>query len=181
MPRIPPSHSIGLRYGQLTVQSVGGRTKNRHVMVLAKCDCGSLKEYFLYKLKEGTSKSCGCWHDSHNPTSIETLLDSAAPIPDTGCWLWAGKTSPGGYGKIVVKGRNIRAHRLAYELVHGPIKDGLWVLHRCDTPACIWPGHLWLGSVKDNNRDMARKGRHSFQLGTSGLQAWARKILGLVE
>ena len=77
-----------------------------------------------------------------------------------GCWLWRGALSRKGYGSFradAIGGR--QSHRVAWELTHGPIPDGLFVLHRCDTPRCVNPAHLWLGTAADNSRDMALKGR----------------------
>jgi hypothetical protein len=83
--------------------------------------------------------------------------------PNSGCWLWVGSVnfdSRGDrYGRRVHEGRFWRAHRLSFVLHRGPIPDGLWVLHRCDTPLCVNPQHLFLGTVTDNNADMTQKGR----------------------
>lgn len=76
-----------------------------------------------------------------------------------GCIEWQGKTYDSGYGKITVKGKTCRAHRVAYEAFIGPIPAGLCVLHTCDNPPCINPAHLWTGTNTDNLKDMARKGR----------------------
>lgn len=58
------------------------------------------------------------------------------------CWLWTGSQHPLGYGRIGV-GRTIRlAHRVSYELLVGPIPDGLELDHLCRTPACVRPDHL---------------------------------------
>jgi hypothetical protein len=82
------------------------------------------------------------------------------PVPEAGCWLWLGSTGRGGYGRIRVGGnRTARTHRLAWELNRGPIPDGLHVLHKCDTPCCINPDHLFLGTPLDNAHDRDRKGR----------------------
>lgn len=74
------------------------------------------------------------------------------------CWLWIG----GGdiYGRYTPSGRlSMGAHRWAWELTSGPIPSGLRVLHRCDTPKCVRPDHLFLGTSSDNTRDMHAKGR----------------------
>jgi hypothetical protein len=82
-----------------------------------------------------------------------------------GCWLWTGAVESWGYGYMNNRRserppRRVRVHRLSWELANGPIPEGLWVLHTCDTPACVRPDHLFLGTVTDNNRDAARKGRY---------------------
>lgn len=78
------------------------------------------------------------------------------------CWLWMGSPDKFGYGKLVVrKGIEKGAHRISWELAHGPIPDGLLVLHKCDVPNCVNPDHLFLGTYKDNKADCISKGRHS--------------------
>lgn len=80
------------------------------------------------------------------------------------CWLWTGAIRDKGYGAFGVSRATIEsAHRVSWILTHGPIPNGLWVLHNCpdgDNPACVNPEHLWLGTAMDNNQDMSRKGKH---------------------
>ena len=84
----------------------------------------------------------------------------------SGCWLWAAGTSSKGYGSVRARGKTRSAHREAYEDVHGPIPygngyHGTCVRHRCDTPACVNPAHLEIGTVADNNRDTSERGRQA--------------------
>ena len=76
------------------------------------------------------------------------------------CWEWRGSRDRSGYGMIWLDTRMHRSHRISWELSKGPIPKGLWVLHRCDNPPCVRPGHLFLGNVIDNVRDMMAKGRY---------------------
>jgi hypothetical protein len=77
------------------------------------------------------------------------------------CWLWKSDTlDKGGYGHYhLYGGRNVPAHRYAYEITFGPIPDGLCACHVCDHPSCCNPAHLFLGDNKENTRDRQSKGR----------------------
>lgn len=76
------------------------------------------------------------------------------------CWVWTGRRQTNGYGVISVKGKPVPAHRLSYTLYRGPIPEGMFVCHHCDTPLCVNPAHLFIGTHLDNVQDMMRKGRH---------------------
>lgn len=78
----------------------------------------------------------------------------------SGCWLWQAAKDERGYGRFGVGSHGARlAHRVSWELVNGPLPHGMWVLHRCDTPSCVNPNHMFLGTHEDNMEDMAAKGR----------------------
>jgi HNH endonuclease len=82
------------------------------------------------------------------------------PEPFSGCHLWSGDIAGRGYGAIRVAGKMRLAHRLSWTFANGEIPLGMCVLHRCDTPGCVNPAHLFLGTPADNTRDSVAKGRH---------------------
>lgn len=89
----------------------------------------------------------------------------------SGCWLWTGAHNEEGYGTFALDGYKVlRAHRVSWILHRGPIPNGLCVCHHCDTPACVNPGHLFLGTKRDNARDRDAKGRAMQQ--RPGYQPW---------
>lgn len=92
-------------------------------------------------------------------------------IRPSGCWEWIGAVNGAGYGHLQHRGKKLLAHRLAYEWHYGPIPKGQVVCHRCDNPICANPEHLFLGTQKDNVRDMVRKGRLSNRSGHNNGQA----------
>ena len=75
------------------------------------------------------------------------------------CWIWTGSSTKDGYGVLTIGRKQHRAHRVAYQEFVGDIPAGNVVCHRCDTPLCIRPEHLFIGSPKDNTQDMLAKGR----------------------
>jgi len=91
--------------------------------------------------------------------TLESLFERCIPEPNSGCWIWLGACNHKGYGHLKHRGLQVKAHRLAYEFVHGPIAAGLLACHHCDVPSCINPAHVFVGTSKENTADAKRKGR----------------------
>lgn len=96
-----------------------------------------------------------------------------APHMKTRCWVWEASTDKCGYGWIGLgPGRKMgKSNRVAWELQHGKrIPDGLYALHKCDNPSCVRPGHIYLGTQKQNAADRKRRGH---ELHPKGKDHWA--------
>ena len=79
--------------------------------------------------------------------------------PKEHCWPWTGKAKVRDYAQIEIDYKNYLAHRIAYELTHGPLPPGIRILHKCDNPPCCNPSHLFPGTQHDNAIDARDKGR----------------------
>lgn len=98
----------------------------------------------------------------------EPAQDDLLPLIEvdlnSGCWLWTGAQNPLGYGRYTAylggkRYQHRMAHRVFYEVFVGRISGGLQVCHRCDTPPCCNPAHLFLGTAQENAQDREAKGR----------------------
>lgn len=78
----------------------------------------------------------------------------------TRCWIWTGAKQPEGYGRTWVNGKKISTHRAVYELLVGPIPEGLDLDHLCRNRACCNPKHLEPVTRSENLR-RGNAGRHT--------------------
>jgi hypothetical protein len=88
-------------------------------------------------------------------------------IKRDGCWGWRNPAGSSGYGYLGPNGYVVNAHRLSWIIHNGPIPENLWVLHKCNNPICSNPDHLYLGTPKDNTRDMILAGRSNRNMQSS--------------
>lgn len=157
----------GQKFGRLTVIDREGSDKHKNATWNCVCDCGNEKIVTSISLKSGNTKSCGCIFKEQiiarnkcMQKSIEERLEINID-KSSGRWIWKGCKDKDGYGIISYKGRMDRAHRVIYKLYIGEIPEGICVCHKNDTPWDVTPSNLWLGTLADNNRDRANKGRSS--------------------
>ncbi len=95
-----------------------------------------------------------------------------------GCWEWSKGGNEFGYGHFYLSGRTTYAHRVAWALAHSD-PGGLAVLHRCDNPRCVNPGHLFLGTLLDNNADKQAKGRQARGSDQGSAKLTANQVLAI--
>lgn len=102
---------------------------------------------------------------SHRRTLLQLVEHFWARVDMSGeCWIWTGELNNQGYGFYMIyegdKREKILAHRfsalMAGMSVRSP-EDA--VMHACDTPACVRPSHLSVGTQQDNLRDAMAKER----------------------
>lgn len=91
---------------------------------------------------------------------------------DEACWPWTGARHVRGYGSFGFGGRLHYANRISFRLYNGPIPDGMYSCHKCDSPCCVNPRHLWAGTHLQNMQDRERKGRGNQPTGDRN---WTRK------
>lgn len=88
------------------------------------------------------------------PESFQQKIEiRTCPIPgvESDCWVWLTSLNQGGYGRVDYSGKRGRmAHKVVYELLVGPIPEGLNIDHLCRVTACVYPGHLEPVTQKEN-------------------------------
>lgn len=77
---------------------------------------------------------------------------SKVSISESGCWEWTARRDSDGYGAIRAfrRGLYFKAHRLAYQMVVGPIPAGLVIDHLCRNRGCVNPAHMEVVTIREN-------------------------------
>lgn len=133
-----------------------------------KCyECRS--KYKCERAKKAREKACPICSKMHNNNTKECsrkckILFRHEKRND--CWIWNKKKNNKGYGTFQErengKKKDLLCHRESYRIFIGEIPQEMFVLHKCDNPACCNPDHLFLGNQSENMQDMIRKGRQNY-------------------
>lgn len=81
------------------------------------------------------------------------IAQRCEPVTESGCWIWLGGETSSGHGKAKIAGVTTRkAHRISWLAKHGSLPKQL-MCHKCNTPLCVNPDHLYIGTHKSNAQD----------------------------
>jgi len=145
---------IGRSFGLLKVVERAPNDQYDNVYWRCRCECGDERMVRAEQLRSGRFFTCGkaaCrfWEKVYRPEGVDC------------CHEWTGAVRDDGYGVMKLPGAKkiVRVHVFAWELEHGPVPNGMFVLHRCDNRRCV--RHLFLGDHASNMADMVSKGRQS--------------------
>jgi len=135
---------------------------NLPVVALGLCN-----KHWRRNKKFGSPAAVSCHSGSFRGLSAEERFAKSVVKTD-GCWLWKASKDKNGYGifKGALAGVTFtKAHRFSYALHTGDLLVNMQALHTCDNPSCVNPDHLFSGTIADNMRDKAQKGRSRAPVG----------------
>jgi len=140
-----------------------GSSKQQRLCDVEGCDRKTLVKTFCGKhyqrfMKYGDPNFSGKIHIGNCP--LKDRLFMKRKITKDGCWNWTGNKRSYGRGYFIRKGMRLSVPRVSAMIFLGfDMKSELCVCHHCDNPSCFRPDHLFIGTQKDNARDMLEKGR----------------------
>lgn len=124
-------------------------------------DCGetrALRYAATWAIRRGlNSGTCDlCAKKKRRRPHIQRVIEKIGPTDTNGCWPWMGNRTNRGYGGARNEhGRGTTAYREVYEILIGPIPEGLELDHLCRNPACVNPEHLEPVTGAENKRRAA--------------------------
>lgn len=117
----------------------------------------------MTKPRTPVCRRCGTVFEPHGKfekhCSLECAVYSRLRQAQSGCLEWFGATHKFGYGEFRFRGQFHRAHTAVWIVHNGPVPQGKTVNHHCDNPRCAEISHLYLGTHRENMRDVAVRNR----------------------
>lgn len=174
-----PRDLTGQKFGRLTAIRVLSADRQGRTWLFL-CDCGAEVTTKGSSVSGGHAKSCGCLQKEkasisaaaarhakaeNAPSLADRFWSKVRRGADDECWPWAAapRNEDEGYGAFFFEGHQRPATHIAWFLKNGQLPpDGIVACHSCDNPPCCNPGHLFLGTPKENNDDKVAKRRHVF-------------------
>lgn len=141
----------------------------KRIRMIKKTSCKECHIEFVFNATKKTPlmKFCSqkCMGSSYKKRAIQTIQEVYYKkcIKQDGCWAWNGNHDSDGYSTLYFNKKTLKGHRVSWIIHNGEIPGRLFVLHKCDTPPCTNPDHLFLGTPKDNWDDMIKKGRGCYK------------------
>ena len=84
----------------------------------------------------------------------ERFWEKVSVQGDGECWLWQASLDAYRYGQFGYRKPTahtmVKAHRMAYELLIGPIPEGHTIDHLCRVRSCVNPSHLEPVTCREN-------------------------------
>ena len=111
--------------------------------------------------------------------ALERLQRDIIIDPVTGCWLWQGAKTQGGYGTVTLKGEKWGTHRMAYHFFVGWLPRDTVVHHKCGVRGCCNPDHLQATSHHHNGAEMMARTRLEQELAEA--QARVEQLSAILE
>jgi len=145
-----------------TLCSWACRAKSKITLVTLLCrECGKKYTREPNQVKNGRkyfcSRECGFKHGKPFEKKFWAKIEKTES-----CWLWRGTLNNRGYGVTRFKDKSALAHRVSFEIHNKPIPKGMEVMHLCDTPPCVNPKHLKVGTHAENMADCVNKKRNPY-------------------
>lgn len=163
----------GVMFCSIKCGNIGRKKKHKHFVDVVCPQCGETHKRTLINGKPtNTFCSISCARKSKATAPADALSKYQVITNDNSCYGWNGSHDAYGYGRVSIKSKWLKAHRVSYEINKGEIPLGLCVCHTCNNRECTNPNHLYVGTPLDNNNDTIKSGRRKYKQFAIHVKDW---------